>query len=63
MALEFSRFAGSCTAVHRLGEESVPQTQLRTSPLEASSVGALMEQLNQNVLDDLQGAEITLSKA
>ncbi|HUI95755.1 MAG TPA: hypothetical protein VLX44_08390 [Xanthobacteraceae bacterium] len=30
---------------------------------QASSVGALMDQLNQNVLDDLQDAEITLSKA
>ena len=39
-------------------------TQIRSRRLDqASSVGALMDQLNQNVLDDLQGAEITLSKA
>ena len=39
-------------------------TQLRARRLDqATSVGALMDQLNQNVLDDLQGAEITLSKA
>jgi hypothetical protein len=29
----------------------------------ATSVGALIDMLNQNVLDELQGAEITLSKA
>ncbi len=29
----------------------------------ATSVGALMDVLNQTVLDELQGAEITLSKA
>ena len=38
--------------------------QIRTHRLDkASSVSALMEMLNQNVLDELQGAEITLSKA
>lgn len=38
-------------------------TQLRTKRLEkASSVGALMDLLNQNVLEELQGAEITLQK-
>lgn len=37
--------------------------QIRTHRLDkASSVGALMEMLNQNVLDELQGAEITLGK-
>ncbi len=29
---------------------------------EATSVGALIDMLNQTVLDDLQGAEITLNK-
>lgn len=38
-------------------------TQLRTKRLErASSVGALMDMLNQTVLEELQGAEITLRK-
>ncbi len=38
-------------------------TQLRTRRLDqASSVGALMDLLNQNVLDELQDAEITLRK-
>jgi len=38
--------------------------QIRTQRLEnATSVGALMDMLNQTVLDELQGAEITLSKA
>jgi hypothetical protein len=38
-------------------------TQLRTQRLEkASSVGALMELLNLNVLEELQDAEITLRK-
>ncbi len=38
--------------------------QIRTRRLEkASSVGALIEVLNQTVLDELQGAEITLSSA
>jgi hypothetical protein len=38
--------------------------QIRTRRLDqATSVGALMDMLNQTVLDELQGAEITLSKA
>ncbi len=38
--------------------------QIRARRLDkASSVGALMDMLNQSVLDELQGAEITLSKA
>ncbi len=38
--------------------------QMRTRRLDkASSVGALMEMLHQNVLEELQGAQITLSKA
>lgn len=38
-------------------------TQIRTKRLdEASSVGALMDLLNQNVLEELQDAEITLRK-
>ena len=38
--------------------------QIRTRRLDkASSVGALMEMLHQNVLDELQGAQITLSRA
>jgi hypothetical protein len=38
--------------------------QIRTRRLEqATSVGALIDMLNQNVLDELQGAEITLSRA
>ncbi len=38
-------------------------SQLRTRRLDqATSVGALMDLLNQNVLDELQGAEITLRK-
>jgi hypothetical protein len=37
--------------------------QIRAHRLDqASSVGALMEMLNQNVLDELLGAEITLGK-
>jgi len=39
-------------------------TQIRTDRLEkATSVGALMEMRDQNVLDELQGAEITIRKA
>ncbi len=38
--------------------------QIRTRRLEkATSVGALIDMLNQTVLDELQGAEITLSRA
>jgi hypothetical protein len=38
--------------------------QIRTRRLDqATSVGALIDMLNQNVLDELQGAQITLSKA
>ncbi len=37
--------------------------QIRTRRLDqATSVGALIDMLNQTVLDELQGAEITLSK-
>jgi hypothetical protein len=38
--------------------------QIRARRLdEASSVGALMDMLNQNVLEELEGAQITLNKA
>ncbi len=38
--------------------------QIRARRLDkASSVGTLMDMLNQNVLDELQGAQITLSRA
>jgi len=37
--------------------------QIRTRRLDkATSVGALIDIMHQNVLDELQGAEITLSK-
>jgi len=37
--------------------------QMRTRRLDkASSVGALMDMLHQNVLEELQGAQITLSR-
>jgi hypothetical protein len=39
-------------------------TQIRTNRLgKATSVGALMEMLNQNVLDEIVGAKISVSKA
>jgi hypothetical protein len=39
-------------------------TQIRTSRLgKATSVGALMEMLNQNVLEEIVGAKISVSKA